>query len=83
MSQPVTIFDNSQSIKLRLTADVCAALGIPDADVDVAAIRTQGGVVLVDYQGDGALTRYLLPPSAIRYARQTIQQNPTPPPPQS
>jgi hypothetical protein len=83
MSQPVTIFDNALPIQLRLTADVATALGLADADVAVVSIKTQGGVVLVDHQAGQTLTRYLLPPSAIRYARQAIQQGPPPPPPQS
>jgi hypothetical protein len=83
MSQPVTIFDDSngaEPVLVRLAEDVEQLLGI-DAEVAVRGVKTQGGMLLVDVQGDGVLTRWLLPPTAFRWIKQDIQQSPTPPPP--
>ncbi len=83
MTQPVVGFVGGQPVKVRLNAEVRTALNAPDQDIDLLSLAWQGGMLVADFQDSPTqITRYLLPPQSILYARQTIDQGPAPQAPQ-
>ncbi len=77
------VFDSSRPVTLYLTGDMCAALGIADADgtaVEVQAVLLRdAGLLQVDVPVAGGKDRYLLPPTgAYLFARQNFPDQPVP-----
>lgn len=80
-AESVPWFDSNQPVLIRVTSTVATALGIPDAEVAVASIQQQSGLLLVTVINSSTqTTRYLIPSTALLYARQQITTSaPTPP----
>lgn len=81
MTQPVIGFLADQPAEVALTEEVCTALGAqPGTIFPLRSLRvTEGGTLLAEYVGgDNAVTRYLLPPGSVLFARQVVPQAPAP-----
>jgi len=83
VTQPIPIFLQDRTVTVRLSNEATLALGaIVGTEFPLRSLQVLGGYLLAEYQNDAdTITRYLLPPGAVMYARQQIDLGPAPQPP--